>query len=90
MVNTITKEERKRLAEILQNLMLTVTKTRPIAEAIVTAGGVCVKEINPKTMVKGLYFAGEVADVDAYTGGYNLQAAFSMGAAAGNWAVWND
>lgn len=94
MVNTITKEERKRLAKILQNLMLTVTKTRPIAEAIVTAGGVCVKEINPKTMeskiVKGLYFAGEVADVDAYTGGYNLQAAFSMGAAAGNWAVWND
>ncbi|MCI7477885.1 MAG: NAD(P)/FAD-dependent oxidoreductase [Selenomonadales bacterium] len=94
MVNTITKEERKRLAETLQNLMLTVTKTRPIAEAIVTAGGVCVKEINPKTMeskiVKGLYFAGEVADVDAYTGGYNLQAAFSMGAAAGNWAVWND
>ena len=94
MVNTLTKEERKRLAETLQNLMLTVTKTRPIAEAIVTAGGVCVKEINPKTMeskiVKGLYFAGEVADVDAYTGGYNLQAAFSMGAAAGNWAVWND
>lgn len=94
MVNTITKEERKRLAETLHNLMLTVTKTRPIAEAIVTAGGVCVKEINPKTMeskiVKGLYFAGEVADVDAYTGGYNLQAAFSMGAAAGNWAVWND
>lgn len=94
MVNTITKEERKRLAETLQSLMLTVTKTRPIAEAIVTAGGVCVKEINPKTMeskiVKGLYFAGEVADVDAYTGGYNLQAAFSMGAAAGNWAVWND
>ena len=94
MVNTITKEERKRLAETLQNLMLTVTKTRPIAEAIVTAGGVCVKEINPKTMeskiVKGLYVAGEVADVDAYTGGYNLQAAFSMGAAAGNWAVWND
>ena len=91
MVNTITKEERKRLAETLQNLMLTVTKTRPIAEAIVTAGGVCVKEINPKTMeskiVKGLYFAGEVADVDAYTGGYNLQAAFSMGAAPGNWAV---
>ena len=94
MVNTITKEERKRLAETLQNLMLTVTKTRPIEEAIGTAGGVCVKEINPKTMeskiVKGLYFAGEVADVDAYTGGYNLQAAFSMGAAAGNWAVWND
>ena len=59
-----------------------------------TAGGISVKEINPKTMesklVKGLYFAGEVVDVDAYTGGYNLQAAFSMGAAAGNWSVWND
>ena len=59
-----------------------------------TAGGISVKEINPKTMesklVKGLYFAGEVVDVDAYTGGYNLQASFSMGAAAGNWSVWND
>lgn len=93
MANTITREERRRLAEVLQGLMLTVTKSRPIAEAIVTAGGVSVKEINPKTMesklVRGLYFAGETVDVDAYTGGFNLQAAFSMGAAAGNWAVWN-
>ena len=93
-VHQITVEERHRLGQTLQHLPLTITKARPIAEAIVTAGGISVKEINPKTMesklVKGLYFAGEVVDVDAYTGGYNLQAAFSMGAAAGNWSVWND
>ena len=93
-VHQITAEERHRLGQTLQHLPLTITKARPIAEAIVTAGGISVKEINPKTMesklVKGLYFAGEVVDVDAYTGGYNLQAAFSMGAAAGNWSVWND
>jgi predicted flavoprotein YhiN len=80
--------------ETLQDLTLVIAGTRPLAEAIVTVGGVSVKEINPKTMesklVPGLYFAGEVTDVDAYTGGYNLQAAFSMGAAAGNWSVWND
>ena len=62
-----------------------------MAEAIVTSGGISVKEIQPKTMesklVKGLYFAGEVVDVDAFTGGYNLQAAFSMGAAAGQWSA---
>ena len=93
-VHQITVEERHRLVDTLQALTLTITRTRPIAEAIVTVGGVSVKEINPKTMesklVAGLYFAGEVVDVDAYTGGYNLQAAFSMGAAAGNWSVWND
>ena len=93
-VHQVTVEERHRLGQTLQHLPLTITKARPIAEAIVTAGGISVKEINPKTMesklVKGLYFAGEVVDVDAYTGGYNLQAAFSMGAAAGNWSVWND
>lgn len=93
MVNTITKEERSRLAGVLKGLGLVISGTRPIAEAIVTAGGVDVKEINPKTMesklVQGLYFAGEVTDVDGYTGGFNLQAAFSMGAAAGNWSVWN-
>jgi hypothetical protein len=94
MVNSITREERHRLVEVLKGLLVTVTKTRPIAEAIVTAGGVDVKEVNPRTMesklIKKLYFAGEVVDVDAYTGGYNLQAAFSMGAAAGNWSVWQD
>ena len=93
-VNQVTQEERKRLGEILQHLSLTITKTGPMAEAIVTAGGVSVKEINPKTMesklVHGLYFAGEVVDVDALTGGYNLQAAFSMGAAAGTWSAWSD
>lgn len=93
-VHQVTAEERRRLVETLQHLTLTITKTRPLAEAIVTAGGISVKEINPKTMesklVPGLYFAGEVVDVDAYTGGYNLQAAFSMGNAAGCWSVWND
>ena len=93
-VHQVTAEERHRLGQTLQHLPLTITKARPIAEAIVTAGGISVKEINPKTMesklIKGLYFAGEVLDVDAHTGGYNLQAAFSMGAAAGNWSVWND
>lgn len=93
-VHQVTVKERHRLGDALQHLTLTITGTRPIAEAIVTAGGVSVKEINPKTMesklVSGLYFAGEVVDVDAYTGGYNLQAAFSMGAAAGTWSAWND
>lgn len=85
--NEITKEERKRVCELLKNLSFTVTGTRPVEEAIVTSGGVSVKEINPSTMesrlVKGLYFAGEVIDVDAYTGGYNLQIAFSTGHLAG-------
>lgn len=83
----VTKIERRRLAEVLQNLSLTITKTRPIAEAIVTAGGVSVKEINPKTMeskiLSGLFIVGEVADVDGFTGGFNLQAAWAMGNLAG-------
>lgn len=87
MINQITKEERLRLVEHIMDLRLTITKTRPVAEAIVTAGGVSIKEINPKTMeskiIEGLYFAGEIVDVDGYTGGYNLQAAFSMGYIAG-------
>lgn len=91
MINQITKEERLRLIEQITDLRLTIIKTRPVAEAIVTAGGVNVKEINPKTMeskiVEGLYFAGEVVDVDGYTGGYNLQAAFSMGYLAGKAAA---
>ncbi len=86
-INQISREERKRLVETLKNFVVPITGTRPIAEAIVTAGGVSVKEINPKTMesklIKGLYFAGEVMDVDGYTGGCNLQAAFSSGYAAG-------
>ena len=87
----ITKEERRRLINALKHLTLTITRPRPIAEAIVTMGGVAVKEINPKTMaakrVSGLYFAGEVLDIDGYTGGFNLQAAFSTGRAAGFYAA---
>lgn len=90
----ISKKERRLLVRALKGLVLTILKTRPIAEAIVTAGGVSVKEINPKTMesklVKGLYFAGEVIDIDGFTGGYNLQAAFSTGRAAGYWSVTNE
>lgn len=82
-VNQVTKEQRQYLVKLLKNLTVTVTGFRPIEEAIVTSGGVNVKEINPSTMesklVKGLYFAGEVIDVDAYTGGFNLQIAFSTG-----------
>lgn len=90
-VHDLRREERLRLSETIKHLVLTVTKTRPLAEAIVTAGGVSTKEIHPKTMesklVPGLYFAGEIVDVDGFTGGYNLQAAFSMGAAAGRWSA---
>ena len=86
-VNQISREERERLVDLLQNLMITITRTRPLSEAIVTGGGISTKEINPKTMesrlIRGLYCIGEVVDVDAFTGGYNLQAAFSMGYAAG-------
>ena len=84
----ITKEERERLIYTLKNFTFFVRALRPIEEAVVTAGGVDVKEVNPKTMeskiVKNLFFAGEVLDVDAFTGGYNLQIAFSTGYIAGN------
>jgi predicted Rossmann fold flavoprotein len=83
--------ERLALLEILKRLSITIIGTRPVDEAIVTAGGVNVKEIDPKTMqsklVKGLFFAGEVLDVDGYTGGYNLTAAFSTGYTAGHHAA---
>ena len=86
-INQISREERHRLLAALKNFCVPITSTRPLAEAIVTAGGVSVKEINPKTMesklIRGLHFAGEVMDVYGYTGGYNLQAAFSSGHAAG-------
>lgn len=85
--NQITKEQRLALCTVLKGMKLTVTGFRPIEEAIITSGGVSTREIDPKTMesklVKGLYFAGEVIDVDAYTGGFNLQIAFSTGALAG-------
>lgn len=91
-INQVTKEERSRLVEVITGLTFTITKTRPISEAIVTAGGIHIKEINPKTMesklFKNLYFAGEVIDIDGYTGGYNLQAAFSTGYAAGKNAAY--
>lgn len=86
-VNSITKEERKTLVHLIKNLTFNIKGLRPIAEAIVTAGGVNVKEIDPSTMksklVDNLYFAGEIIDVDAYTGGYNIQIAFSTGYLAG-------
>lgn len=90
-VNQISREQRGDLVDTLQALSLTVTGTRPIEEAIITAGGVSVREINPRTMesklVPGLYFAGEIMDIDAFTGGYNLQAAFSTGYVAGTAAA---
>ena len=86
-VNSITKEERRTLLNLLKNLTFTVKGLRDIAEAIVTAGGVSTKEIDPSTMqskiVDNLYFAGEVIDVDAFTGGYNVQIALSTGYLAG-------
>ncbi|MBE6780077.1 MAG: NAD(P)/FAD-dependent oxidoreductase [Ruminococcaceae bacterium] len=86
-VNQISREERLRLCEIIKKFPLTVTGLRPVEEAIITRGGVSVKEINPATMesklISGLFFAGEVIDVDAFTGGFNLQIAFSTGYLAG-------
>ena len=82
-INQISKEERQQIGYMLQHMPLTVKGLRPVEEAIVTAGGISLKEFKPKTMesklVKGLYGAGEVLDIDAFTGGYNLQAAFSTG-----------
>ncbi|MBR0103119.1 MAG: NAD(P)/FAD-dependent oxidoreductase [Selenomonadaceae bacterium] len=90
-VDDITQTERRRLVEVLRGLPLTITKTRPLAEAIVTSGGVSVKEIDPRTMqsklVEGLFIVGEVADVDGFTGGFNLQAAWAMGYVAGTSAA---
>ena len=90
-VDDIKQAERRRLVEVLRGLPLTITKTRPLAEAIVTSGGVSVKEIDPRTMqsklVEGLFIVGEVADVDGFTGGFNLQAAWAMGYVAGTSAA---
>ncbi len=86
-VHDITKEQRLDLVHAIKNFTLDIFGFRPIEEAIVTAGGICVKEINPKTMeskqINNLYFAGEMLDLDAYTGGFNLQIAFATGNAAG-------
>ena len=87
----ITAGERKDIAVLLQDLRVTITASRPITEAIVTAGGIDTAQINPRTMesrlVRSLFFCGEVMDVDADTGGYNLQAAFSTGYLAGESAA---
>ena len=87
-VNQITREMRAKIVNTLKDLKVTVLGFRPIEEAIITSGGVNTKEIDPKTMqsklCEGLYFAGEVIDVDAYTGGFNLQIAYSTGNLAGN------
>ena len=86
-VNEITKEERRNLVKVLKKFELTIKDFRPVEEAIITSGGINIKEINPKTMesklVKGLYFAGEIIDVDSYTGEFNLQIAYSTGYTAG-------
>ena len=90
-VNSVTKEERRRLLEAIKYMRIPLTRFRPIDEAIITKGGVSVDEINPKTMesklVSGLYFAGEVLDLDAYTGGFNLQIAYSTAVVAGESAA---
>ena len=90
-VNQLTREERVRVCSLLKALPLTVAGPRPLSEAIVTAGGVATRQIDPRTMASklmpGLFFAGEVMDVDGWTGGYNLQAAWSSGYAAGNGAA---
>ncbi len=90
-VNSITKEERARLVSLIKNIEIPLSGFRPIDEAIITKGGVSVGEVSPKTMeskmVSGLYFAGEVLDLDAYTGGFNLQIAFSTAALAGESAA---
>ncbi|NLW17048.1 MAG: NAD(P)/FAD-dependent oxidoreductase [Firmicutes bacterium] len=90
-VHQVTRAERRALLDCLTDLRFTIKGPRPLSEAIVTAGGVSTKEIDPKTMqsklVSGLYFAGEIIDVDGYTGGFNLQAAFSTGYLAGEKAA---
>ncbi len=91
-VNSVTKEERRTLVDVIKRFRVPISGFRPIEEAIVTKGGISVKQINPGTMgsklCEGLYFAGEVIDVDAYTGGFNLQIAFSTGVLAGENAAW--
>ena len=92
-VNSVTKQERAALCAVIKDMRIRIDGLRPIAEAIITKGGVETREIDPRTMrsklCEGLYFAGEVIDVDAYTGGYNLQIAFCTGALAGQSAAWS-
>ena len=90
-VHDITREQRRELLRLLKHFPVVVAGLRPVTDAIITSGGVKVSEINPATMesklVQGLYFAGELIDVDAYTGGFNLQIAWATGRAAGIAAV---
>ena len=87
-MNSVTRRQRAALVELLKNFTIDVSGPRPVAEAIVTAGGVSTREVDPRTMgsklVPGLYFAGEVLDLDAYTGGFNLQIAWSTAYVAAN------
>jgi len=89
--NQVSVAERENIVSRLNDFRFNVSRTRPLAEAMVTAGGVCIEEVNPRTMesklVKGLYFCGELLDIDADTGGFNLQAAFSTGYLAGESAA---
>lgn len=85
--NAVTREQRRALVQLLKHFTMPVTGPRPVAEAIITSGGVKVGQVQPATMasklVQGLYFAGEILDVDAYTGGFNLQIAWATGHCAG-------
>ena len=85
--NSLTRQQRRALVELLKAFSVEITGKRPVSEAIITSGGVKVSEIDPKTMesklIPGLYFAGEIIDCDAYTGGFNLQIAWASGYAAG-------
>ena len=85
--NSLTKQQRRAMVELLKGFCLEITEKRPVAEAIITSGGIKTSEIDPKTMaskiVPGLYFAGEIIDCDAYTGGFNLQIAWATAYAAG-------
>ena len=86
-INEITKEQRKNLVNVIKHFEIAISGFRDIEEAIITSGGIDTKQINPKTMesklIQGLFFAGEIIDVDAYTGGFNLQIAYSTGVTAG-------
>ena len=86
-VNTVTREQRKELIRLFKHWTIPIAGLCPVTDAIITSGGVKISEVNPATMeskfVKGLYFAGEILDVDAYTGGFNLQIAWATGRAAG-------